>query len=133
MDSDKSIFNPPSDEDEQGKFMSKEHKAEFQKIKMKDKSANAAPKVMHVKLKRVLASHDKGLKEQIAVQSRKHAAELEALKQSQMATKNLDAQKATPQLHDCKVAAHFESMTQASYALFERKSENWPTFENHLI
>jgi hypothetical protein len=49
---------------------------------MEDKAAQAAQKVMHVELKRnkyTVANHDKSLKEQMAEQSRKHAAELEAL------------------------------------------------------
>jgi hypothetical protein len=54
--------------------MSKERKAEFKKIKMEDKSAQAAQKAMHVKLKRMLADHDKCLKEQMAEQSWKHTA-----------------------------------------------------------
>jgi hypothetical protein len=50
-----------------------------------------------------------------------------------MVTQNLIAQKATSQVHDYKVAACFESMTKASITLFNRKLENWPTFESHLI
>jgi hypothetical protein len=47
----------------------------------------------------MMANHDKGLKEQMAEQSRKRAAELATLKQSQMATQNLFTQKNIPVHH----------------------------------
>jgi hypothetical protein len=130
---DKSVFNPPSDEDEQGEFASKEHKSEFHKRKMEDKAAQAAQQAMHLGHTCMLADHDKGFKEQMDEQSWKRAAELETLRQSQRATQNIVAKKATPQVHDYKVAAHFESMTKANDTLFDRKPENWPTFLSNDI
>jgi acyl-CoA hydrolase len=73
--------------------MSKGHKAEFHKKNMEDKAAQAAQQAMHVELKGMLADNDKGLKEQMANKSHKNSAELEALKQSQMATQKLIGQK----------------------------------------
>jgi hypothetical protein len=42
---------------------------------MEDKASQSAQKVLYVKLKRMLADHEKGLKEKMSEQSRKHAAE----------------------------------------------------------
>jgi hypothetical protein len=50
-----------------------------------------------------------------------------------MVIQNLVVQRATPQVHYYKVAAYFGSMTKASNTLFDRKPENWPTFESHII
>jgi homoserine trans-succinylase len=111
----------------------KESKAEIQKRKMEDKAAQSAQKAIHVEVKRMIAGHDKGFQEQMAEQSRKHAAQLDALKQSQMATQHLVAQKAPSQVYNYKVAAHFEYMTKASETLFDGKTENVPTFETHII
>jgi hypothetical protein len=55
---------------------------------------------MQDELKIMLADHDKGLKEQVAEQSRKHAVKLSALKQSQMAMQNPFTQKTMPSVHD---------------------------------
>jgi hypothetical protein len=72
---------------------------------------------MQDELIHMLVGHDKDVKKQMAEQSRKHAAELAALKQSQMATHNLVTHKATPQVHSYKVSAHLKSMTKASEML----------------
>jgi hypothetical protein len=112
--------------------VSKEHKAAISKDKMGGET-KAALALMQDELKYMLTDHDKGLKEQMAEQSRKHAAKLAALKQLKMATQNLVTQKIMPPVHDYKVAAHFKSITKASEILFDGKPDNWPTFENHLI
>jgi hypothetical protein len=107
--------------------------AEVQKNKMADEAAEATTKMMHSEMKGMWAAHEKGKKEQMAKQLRKHAVELDALKQSQMTTQNLFAHKDTPLVHEYKVAEHFIFMTKASETLFDGKPENWPTSENSLI
>jgi hypothetical protein len=46
---------------------------EIQKNKMADEATNAAKLVIHKEMKRMLADHEKDMKEQMAEQSRKHA------------------------------------------------------------
>jgi hypothetical protein len=43
--------------------------AEIKNNKMTDKAAQAAKQVMHSEMKRMLAAHEKGMKEQMAEQS----------------------------------------------------------------
>jgi hypothetical protein len=50
-----------------------------------------------------------------------------------MTTNNLFTHKSPSLVHDYKVVKNFKSMAKASYTLFDRKPEIWPTFEDHLI
>jgi hypothetical protein len=89
---------------------------------------------MQETFKRMLANHDKGMKQQMAEQSIKQAAKLKALKKAQMALRSLLTHKnmSLPLLQDYIISTYFTPMTKPSEILFDGKPENWPTFINHL-
>jgi hypothetical protein len=63
---------------------------------MAETAAQAAKQAMYHKMKHMLSTHDKGLKKPMAEQSQNYEAEIDWLKQPQMATHNRFAQKGTP-------------------------------------
>jgi hypothetical protein len=56
IDLDESVFEPLSDEDEQGELMSEQRKELIKKSNMEEKAAQAAQRAMHLEMKCMLAA-----------------------------------------------------------------------------
>jgi hypothetical protein len=91
----------------------------------------------NTKMERIFAQLAENTKIQMRQQEERHAKEIADTKQANRYTHNLFTTKTTtPQnktMNDHRITAHFNTMTKASYTLFDGTPENWPIFEHHLL
>jgi hypothetical protein len=74
---------------------------------------------------------------QMRQQEERHAKEIVEMRQANRDAHDLFTTKTTPPqnitMNDHHITAHFNTMTKASYTLFDGTPENWPIFEHHLL
>jgi hypothetical protein len=86
-------------------------------------------------MKKLFNSFTANTQKKLREQEEKHVMEIAAMKRANIDTQNLLTTKTTPTqtIKDHRTSAHFTAMTKSLEILFDRKPENWPEFEHHLL
>jgi hypothetical protein len=86
-------------------------------------------------MKKLLAVFTANTQKQLNEQAEKHAIKIAAMKQTNMETQNILTTKTIPAqpVNDHRASVHFTAMTKPCEVLFDKKPDNWPEFEHHLL